>query len=77
MIKDGTYRKFFCFKLYEYRALETFLSDMALEGWMVERMVKRIGGAVFTFHEIEPQKINFAVEIYDKAQMLQNVQKKH
>lgn len=68
MIKDGTYRKFFKFELYEYAAIEAFLSDMAMDGWMVESMVKRRGrGAVFTFHKIEPKKINFTVDICDKS----------
>lgn len=68
MIKDGTCKKFFSFQLYEYAAIETFLSDMAIKGWMVESMVKRRGrGAVFTFHKIEPKIINFTVDICDKA----------
>ena len=67
MIKDGTCKKFFSFQLYEYAAIENFLSDMAMEGWMVQRIVKKIGGAIFTFHEIEPKKINFTVDICDKA----------
>lgn len=40
---------------------------MAMKGWMVQRIVKKIGGAIFYFHKIEPKKINFTVDICDKA----------
>ena len=71
MIKDGTYRNFFKFELYEYAAIESFLSDMAMEGWMVESMTQMFNGAFFTFHEIEAKKIIFSVDICDKASMIE------
>lgn len=65
MIKDGKLKKFFMFQLYECAAVEEFLCEMALKGWMVEK----IKGAFFTFHKIEPKKLTFAVDIFEKASM--------
>jgi len=42
MIKDGTCKNFFSFQLYEYAAIETFLSDMSMKGWMVQGIVKKL-----------------------------------
>jgi hypothetical protein len=63
MRKSGKLKKFFSFKPYECAAVEEFLTEMALEGWMIESFK----GAFFTFHKIEPKKLTFAVDIFDKA----------
>jgi len=63
MRKDGKLKKFFMFQMYECAAVEEFLAEMALDGWMVEK----IKGSFFTFHKIEPKKLTFAVDIFDKA----------
>ena len=63
MPKDKKLKKFFPFQLYECAAVEEFLKDMSLKGWMLEK----IKGSFFTFTKIEPKEINFAVDIFDKA----------
>ena len=63
MRKDGKLKKFFIFQMYECAAVEEFLAEMALDGWMVEK----IKGSFFTFHKIEPKKLTFTVDIFDKA----------
>jgi hypothetical protein len=63
MHKEKKLKKFFPFQLYECAAVEEFLKEMSLKGWMLEK----IKGSFFTFTKIEPKEINFAVDIFDKA----------
>lgn len=63
MSKKKRLRKFFPFEPYESSALEEFLGEMALHGWMIEC----ISGNFLTFYEMEPVRLRFAVDLFAKA----------
>lgn len=62
MKKSDKLVKFFMFNLYELTAVEEYLEEMAMQGWMIEK----IKSPFFTFHKIEPKKLTFAVDIFMK-----------
>ena len=62
MIKNDKLIKIFIFKLYELTAVEEYLEEMAMQGWMIEK----IKFPFFTFRKIEPKKLTFAVDIFMK-----------
>lgn len=62
MKKNDKLIKIFMFNLYEFTAVEEYLEEMAMQGWMIEK----IKSPFFTFHKIEPKKLTFAVDIFMK-----------
>ena len=62
MMKNDKLVKIFMFNLYELTAVEEYLEEMAMQGWMIEK----IKSPFFTFHKIEPKKLTFAVDIFMK-----------
>ena len=47
----------------DYKAMESYLEDMAAKGWML----RKIRGNFATFDEIPPKNVHFAVNVLEKA----------
>ena len=56
-------RVFWGFMELDYKAMETYLEEMALKGWML----KKINKVFATFEKIPPKKVHFTVDIFEKA----------
>lgn len=69
MKKQGTVKKFFLFQMYECTAVEDYLEEMILQGLMIEE----IKGCIFTFHKVEPRKLKFAVDVFEKASVFDTI----
>jgi hypothetical protein len=55
-------KKFFAFQLNECDAIKERLEEMALKGWKLKDVK-----TFFFFEKIEPQKLIYSVEVFDKA----------
>lgn len=53
----------FKFLPFEYEALEKYLEDMALKGWMLEK----INGGYIKFKKMEPKKIKYSIDVLNKV----------
>lgn len=62
MMKRKTKITFFNFLPYECAAAEEYLEAMAESGWMLQSVT----GAFFRFREIEPKKIKYSVDVFNK-----------
>ncbi len=51
------------FHYYDYTAIQEYLEEKALEGWL---LVRRPSGGVWEFESIEPQKLHYAVTYQPK-----------
>lgn len=51
------------FALYDYYAIEEHLEEMAEQGWLLDK----IGAFFWTYQQIEPKQINFAVTYFQKG----------
>jgi hypothetical protein len=60
-----TLKKFFLFQYTECDALEEYLEEMALKGWILSNVSKSL--CYFTFQKAEPQKLIYSVQVFDKA----------
>ncbi len=55
----------------DYKAMESYLEEMAMKGWMLKKMNKVFA----TFEMISPKKIHFTVDIFEKAGALMREEK--
>lgn len=62
-MREKLLRKIFFANVYDLKAVEEFLEDMAVQGWM---FVKQ-RGMFYYFKPCQPRKLHFAVDIFDKA----------
>lgn len=62
MKERSTLKKLFLFRLNECDAVKEYLEEMALEGWKLKDIK-----TFFYFEKIEPQKLIYSVEVFDKA----------
>ena len=51
------------FSFYDQRAIEKTLEEMAAKGWMV----RKVGNLFWTYEEMEPQRLRFAVTYFPGA----------
>ncbi|ADL53492.1 DUF2812 domain-containing protein [Clostridium cellulovorans] len=63
MISKNKKRTYFYYMPYECNAVEEYLESMAEKGWLLESTK----GALFKFKRIEPQKLKFSVDIFNKV----------
>ncbi|MFA9378391.1 MAG: DUF2812 domain-containing protein [Lachnotalea sp.] len=61
--KDGRLVKWFWYQMYECSRLEKFLSNMAKQGWMIEKFV----GNKFVFQPCSPIDMRFSAELFDQS----------
>ena len=61
--KNNYLKKVFFHSVYDLKGMETFLEEMAVQGYM---FVKQIG-FVFYFKKCEPKKLRFCVDVFGKA----------
>lgn len=59
-MKDKTKRVFWGFFSLDYKAMETYLEEMAKKGWMLEK----VGRMTAKFRAIVPQKLKFYVDVF-------------
>ena len=59
-VKNKTKRVFWGFFPLDYKAMETYLEEMAGKGWMLEK----VGRMTARFRAIEPQKLKFYVDVF-------------
>ncbi len=64
MKQNNTMKNFFAFQLNECDAVKEYLEEMALKGWILKDIK-----TYFFFEKIEPQKLIYSVEVFDKASM--------
>jgi len=62
-VKDKTKRVFWGFFSLDYKAIETYLEEMAEKGWMLEK----VGRTTAKFRAIEPQKLKFYVDVFKEG----------
>lgn len=62
-MKEKLIRKMFFFNGFELGAVEEFLEEMALNGFMFQKQ----RGMFFYFKECEPKKLRFSVDVFKKA----------
>src|SRR5690554_3677258 len=60
LMKNKTKRVFWGFFSLDYKAMETYLEEMAENGWMIEK----VGRMTAKFRAIEPQKLKFFVDVF-------------
>lgn len=60
---NRTKRLFVPLSIYDQQAMETLLEKQAAQGWLLSK----IGGWFWTFTEIQPQTLQFAVTYFSKA----------
>lgn len=58
-----TKRVFWGFFSLDYKAMETYLEEMAEKGWMLEK----VGVLTAKFRAIEPKKLKFCVDVFKKG----------
>lgn len=63
LVKNKTKRVFWGFFSLDYKAIETYLEEMAEKGWMLEK----VGRMTAKFRAIEPQKLNFYVDVFKEG----------
>ena len=56
-------RFFWNFTELDYKAMESYLEDMAAKGWLL----RKVRGNFATFDEIPPKKVHFAVNVLEKS----------
>lgn len=62
-MREKLLRKIFFTNVYDLKAVEEFLEDMAEQGWMFVKQK----GMFYYFKPCQPRKLHFAVDIFDKA----------
>lgn len=62
-MKNKTKRVFWGFFSLDYKAIETYLEEMAEKGWMIEK----VGRMTAKFRAIEPQKFKFYVDVFKEG----------
>jgi hypothetical protein len=62
-VKNNTKRVFWGFFSLDYKAIETYLEEMAEKGWMLEK----VGRMTAKFRAIEPQKLKFYVDVFKEG----------
>ena len=62
-MKNKTKRVFWGFFSLDYKAIETYLEEMAEKGWMLEK----VGRMTAKFRAIEPQKLKFYVDVFKEG----------
>ncbi len=62
-MKNKTKWVFWGFFSLDYKAIETYLEEMAEKGWMIER----VGRMTAKFRAIEPQKLKFYVDVFKEG----------
>ncbi|MDD2481808.1 MAG: DUF2812 domain-containing protein, partial [Lutispora sp.] len=58
-----TKRVFWGFLPLDYKAIETYLEEMAEKGWMLEK----VGAWAAKFRAIEPQKLKFYIDVFKEG----------
>lgn len=62
-MQNKTKRVFWGFFSLDYKAMETYLEEMAEKGWMLEK----VGRLTAKFRAIEPKKLKFCVDVFKKG----------
>ncbi|MFZ7131845.1 MAG: DUF2812 domain-containing protein [Eubacteriales bacterium] len=68
MKKEDYLKKVFVYQPYEGDAVEEFLNQMAIAGWMLEEIKgPHFAPYIFSFRKITPSKLTFAVDVFKEA----------